>query len=142
MRIYMDMDGTLFDLYGVEGWLDKLREEDATPYRVAPALVSPDKLYKAMLAMRAIGVTFGIISWSAKDATPSYKKAVRREKIASLKKLGIYNLLDEIHVVAYGTPKHKIATEKDSYLVDDEPQAWDSDRLIKAETFREFIKQF
>lgn len=142
MRIYMDMDGTLLDLYGVGGWLEMLREEDATPYRVAPALVNPEQLCKAMRAMRAIGATFGIISWSAKDATPSYKKAIRREKIASLKKLGIYNLLDEIHVVAYGTPKRKVARVKGGYLVDDEPQAWAPDRLINAEVFREFIQQF
>jgi len=142
MRIYMDMDGTLLDLYGVGGWWEMLRREDATPYQLAPALIDPDKLYKAMRAMRAIGITFGIISWSAKDATPAYKKAIRREKIASLKKLGIYGLLDEVHVVAYGTPKCKVAREKGGYLIDDEPQCWASDRLISAEVFREFIKQF
>lgn len=138
----MDMDGTLLDLYGVEGWLKMLREEDATPYLVAPALVNPDKLRKAMRAMQAIGVTFGIISWSAKDATPAYSRAIRRGKIASLKKLGIYDLLDEVHVIAYGTPKRKVARVKDGYLVDDEPQAWEPDRLIKAEAFRKFIQQF
>lgn len=142
MRIYMDMDGTLLNLYGVEGWLEMLREEDATPYRVAPALVNPEQLCKAMRAMSALGVTFGIISWAAKDATHTYKKAIRREKIASLKKLGIYDLLDEVHVVAYGTPKRKVARVKDSYLVDDEPQAWAPDRLINAAVFREFIQQF
>lgn len=138
----MDMDGTLLDLYGVEGWLKMLREEDATPYRVAPALISPDKLNKAMRAMSLLGVTFGIISWSAKGATPTYKKAIRREKITSLKKLGIYELLSEIHVVAYGTPKNKVARVKDGYLVDDEPQTWNPDRLIRAEVFRAFIQQF
>lgn len=142
MRIYIDMDGTILDLYGVEGWLKMLREEDATPYRVAPALVSPDKLYRAMRAMSSLGITFGVISWSAKNATPAYKKAIRREKIASLKKLGIYDLLSEIHIIAYGTSKRKVARVKDSYLVDDEPQAWNPDRLIDAEVFRAFIQQF
>lgn len=142
MRIYMDMDGTIVDLYGVTDWLKKLREEDAAPYRDASPLIDPDKLIKGMRAMRAIGITFGIISWSAKEATPAYRKAIRREKIMSLKKLGIYDMLSEVHIVAYGTPKCKVARAKDSYLVDDEPQSWEPDRLIKAEAFREFIKQF
>ena len=51
-------------------------------------------------------------------------------------------MLDDVHVIAYGTPKRKVARGKDSYLVDDETQAWDSDRLINAEVFREFIQQF
>ena len=37
--IYFDMDGTIADLYGVDGWLDMLINEDATPYIKANPLV-------------------------------------------------------------------------------------------------------
>ena len=33
--ICFDMDGTIADLYGVDGWLEKLRAYDATPYLTA-----------------------------------------------------------------------------------------------------------
>ena len=29
--LVFDMDGTIADLYGVEGWLEMLRAEDETP---------------------------------------------------------------------------------------------------------------
>ena len=35
MTIYLDMDGTIADLYGVEDWLKKLRAEDSSPYEEA-----------------------------------------------------------------------------------------------------------
>ena len=33
--ICFDMDGTIADLYGVENWLDMLRNYNPTPYEVA-----------------------------------------------------------------------------------------------------------
>ena len=34
-----DMDGVLADLYGVEGWLNYLEEQNVTPYQIAKPLV-------------------------------------------------------------------------------------------------------
>ena len=39
--ICFDMDGTIADLYAVPGWLEKLRAEDATPYRDCLLYTSP-----------------------------------------------------------------------------------------------------
>ena len=39
MTIYFDMDGTIANLYAVENWLPKLRNEDASPYTDAEPLV-------------------------------------------------------------------------------------------------------
>ena len=33
--VCFDMDGTIADLYGVNGWLEMLREENARPYGIA-----------------------------------------------------------------------------------------------------------
>ena len=38
--IYFDMDGTIADLYSVEGWLPMLRAHNATPYTQAKTLVN------------------------------------------------------------------------------------------------------
>ena len=42
--VYFDMDGTIADLYGVEGWLDSLIAEQTKPYREAKNLVDMRKL--------------------------------------------------------------------------------------------------
>ena len=54
--LVFDMDGTIADLYGVEGWLDMLRGEDATPYAIANPLYDMEML-------NAIPSTF---SWTRK----------------------------------------------------------------------------
>ena len=38
--IFFDMDGTIADLYGVDGWLDDLRAERVRPYAEAKPLVN------------------------------------------------------------------------------------------------------
>ena len=38
-KIWLDMDGTFVDLYGVENWLPMLRAEETTPYEIAKPLV-------------------------------------------------------------------------------------------------------
>ena len=37
--IIFDMDGTIADLYGVDDWLTKLRNEDISPYLECEPLV-------------------------------------------------------------------------------------------------------
>ena len=39
--VYFDMDGTIANLYNVEGWESKLRAEDASPYADASPLRVP-----------------------------------------------------------------------------------------------------
>ena len=48
MKIWFDMDGTIADLYGVEGWLEMLMNEDATPYAIAKPLVNLSALARLM----------------------------------------------------------------------------------------------
>ena len=40
--LVFDMDGTIADLYGVNGWLEMLRNEDALPYEIAKPLYDMD----------------------------------------------------------------------------------------------------
>ena len=39
MKINLDMDGTITNLYGVQNWLDYLIAEDVTPYAIAKPLL-------------------------------------------------------------------------------------------------------
>ena len=117
--IYFDMDGTLANLYGVEGWLDKLRQYDASPYAEAQVMLNMQALAHRLNALQRAGYTIGVISWLSLESTAEYDKAVTEEKIAWLKKhLGSVKF-DEIHITKYGKRKSKLAKVKGGILFDD-----------------------
>ncbi len=118
--IYLDMDGTIADLYSVDNWLKKLRAEDATPYIQARPLVKLSALARRLNTLQRKGYTIGIISWGSKHATAEYDKAVEKAKNFWLNKHLPSVKFDEIHIVPYGTPKSTVAREKNGYLFDDE----------------------
>lgn len=116
--IYFDMDGTIADLYGVDNWLDKLHNEDTSPYEECMPLVSPVKLLPLLRQLSNLGYTIGVISWCAKDASTDYVKATRKTKREWLKRY-YQNVFSEVHIVKYGTRKHRVAKNKDGILFDD-----------------------
>lgn len=124
--IYFDMDGTVAELYKVENWLPKLRAEDASPYAEAEPKINLQELAETLEALKNLGYTIGVITWLGMRASEQYKQATRQAKAEWLKKIPF--TFDEIHMVQYGTPKHKIAKIKQSILVDDNKdvrEAWE-----------------
>ena len=118
--IYFDMDGTIADLYNVEDWLPKLHAENPSPYIEALPLVDVDILGGILAELQYIGYKIGIISWTAKNGTTSYNKAVRKAKIEWLVGCFPEIVFDEIHVVKYGTRKDYVAKDKDGIIFDDD----------------------
>ena len=117
--IYFDMDGTIANLYGVDGWLEKLRACDASPYKEAEVLLNMQALAHRLNHLQGLGYTIGVISWQSKSGTDEYNRMVAEAKLAWLAKhLGSVKW-DEIHIVAFGKKKHLLAQEKDGYLFDD-----------------------
>ena len=118
--IYFDMDGTLANLYGVEDWLLKLNNKDASPYKEAQVMLNMQALAHRLNNLQKAGYTIGIISWLSKDnSTPVYDMEVTEAKLNWLKThLGSVEF-NEIHIVAYGKRKSKQALVKDGYLFDD-----------------------
>lgn len=138
--IYFDMDGTIANLYGVDGWLDCIINKYTKPYREAKALVNMRQLGKELNRLKQNGYTIGIISWLAKDATDEYNERVTQAKRNWLAKhLGAVQF-DEVHIVEYGTPKYTLGN---GILFDDETHnriewnkindnaAFDVDNIIK-----------
>lgn len=115
--IYFDMDGTIANLYGVDGWLDCIINEYTKPYREAKTLVNMRQLGKELNRLKQNGYTIGIISWLAKGATDEYNERVAQAKRNWLvKHLGAVQF-DEVHIVEYGTPKQTLGN---GILFDDE----------------------
>ena len=101
--ICFDMDGTIADLYGVDGWLEKLRAYDASPYLVAEPMCDMEELAFLLEVARYRGIEVRIITWLSKDTNKEYDEMVRIAKRAWLK---AYNIpIDHFHGVAYGATK-------------------------------------
>ncbi len=120
MRICFDMDGTIANLYGVEGWLAMILNRDATPYKEATTLVNMNQLARTLNKLQKAGHEIGIISWLAKGSTTDYDEEVRQAKIAWLKKHLKSVHFDFVEIVAYGTDKNIVCVDSADILFDDE----------------------
>ena len=118
--IYFDMDGTIADLYGVEGWLSMLRNSDPTPYAQAKPLVRLSTLARLLNSKQREGYTLGVISWLSKTGTQEYNNRVTQIKLKWLKEHLNSVKWDEIHIIEYGTPKQDIVKYPEGILFDDE----------------------
>lgn len=117
--LVFDMDGTIADLYGVNGWLKCLRSGDESPYKQAQPLYDMAVLTGVLNLLKACGWKIIITSWLSKDSTKEYNKKVRSAKKEWLAKYDFP--YDEIHLVKYGTTKADCTRKKGGYqiLVDD-----------------------
>lgn len=101
--ICFDMDGTIADLYGVEGWLDMLRAENPYPYMAATPMWDMERLAKTLNHLRQAGWEIRIITWLSMNSSEEYKDAVRTAKLAWLNKWGF--VFDHFHGIQYGATK-------------------------------------
>ena len=127
MRICFDMDGTIADLYGVDGWLENLIAEDVRPYREAKVLLNMNSLAKVLNKLQKEGHEIVVISWLSKCGSAEYDAKVTATKKAWLAKhLGSVKF-DEINIVRYGVNKDSFRKSDSDILFDDEEQnreAW------------------
>ena len=120
--IFFDMDGTIADFYGVDGWLDYLKEGNTFPYQFAKPLVRMASLARILNRLQREGYRIGIISWLSKSGTVEYNTEVTAVKLAWLRKHLASVQWDEINIVNYGVPKHLYARTENDILFDDEIQ--------------------
>ena len=113
--IVWDMDGTIADLYGVDGWLEKLRSENPLPYEIAKPLWDMERLANIIRGLQAIGVEQRIVTWLSMDSSEEYKTETRRAKKEWLEHFDFP--FDHFHGVQYGATK---ADSVRKFLADDE----------------------
>ena len=117
-----DMDGTIADFYGVEGWLDALRSFSARPYAEAAPMMNFSALARQLNAAQRKGAKLVIISWCSKTSTPEFDMVVEIIKRRWLTEHLPSVRWDEIKVVPYGTNKAEVCgvDGEDFFLFDDE----------------------
>ena len=120
MTYCFDMDGTIFDLYGVENWLDYLIAENPLPYEVAKPMINFSRLAKRIHKVQAQGHKVEIISWLSKNSTFEYDEKVIKAKINALMEHLPSVKWDNIYIVPYGTPKSQVTKAENAILFDDE----------------------
>lgn len=115
--IYLDMDGTFVDLYGVQDWLSDLRAERVRPYVEARPLVNLSSLARMLNRLQRDGWSINIISWTSRGGSPAYNEAVAAAKLKWLDRHMPGVKFDAVHIINYGTPK---GTCGNGILFDDE----------------------
>lgn len=120
--ICFDMDGTIANLYGVNGWLEMLRSENPEPYIQACPMWDMAELVSVLREFQIRNIEIRIVTWLSKDSSEGYKNQVRDAKREWLEK---YNFpFDHFHGVQYGATKAdsvRKSLKEDEYaiLIDD-----------------------
>lgn len=117
-----DMDGTIANLYAVEGWLADLRSFSTRPYEQALPMMNFSALARQLNAAQRRGAQLVIISWASKCSNDDFDAAIRKAKMNWLAEHLPSVEWDAIHVVPYGTNKADVCgvMGEDFILFDDE----------------------
>ena len=95
--LVFDMDGTIADLYKVNGWLEDLRSFNPRPYNEAEPMYDMEVLVDLLLALKSLGWKIVVTSWLSKESTKAYDEMVR---VAKRNWLARYNFpADEIQAM-------------------------------------------
>ena len=81
--VYLDMDGTIADLYGIENWLYRLRHEDTTIFLECKPMITENELLRRFPTEE---YEIRIMSMTPKGASASYCLNVAKQKDAWLDK--------------------------------------------------------
>lgn len=137
--IYFDMDGTIANLYAVDGWLEKLRAYNPAPYEQAKVMVNMATLARMLNKLQKQGWHISIVSWLSKMPTKEYDMAVEKAKYTWLYKHLPSVEFDEIKIVSHGIPKETVVAYPNGILFDDEQpnrtawkgQAYDEKKILE-----------
>lgn len=118
-KIYFDMDGTVYDLYGIDNWLEMLMNEEKGAFLIGNPLVDMNKLENICLWLIKKGYQIGIITWLPMGASLEYCEVCTEEKRKWAEKNMPY--ISEFYALEYGTPKQYAPARRASemWLIDD-----------------------
>lgn len=134
-KIYFDMDGTVYDLYGMTNWLFRLKNEIQGTFTLGNALVDMDELKEVCLKLITKGYQIGIITWLPMGASLEYCEICTKEKREWAEKNMPY--ISEFYALEYGVPKQYAPARRaaEMWLVDDNKEVremWVTEKQRKA----------
>lgn len=134
-KIYFDMDGTVYNLYGMENWLEMLRNEEKGAFTLGKPLVDMDKLKRVCIELIGIGYQIGIITWLPMGASLEYSEVCTKEKREWAEENMPY--ISEFYALEYGTPKQYAPARRaaEMWLIDDSKEVrkmWVTEKQRKA----------
>lgn len=103
INVNFDMDGTLYDLYSLENWLEGIVNGVKGYYTNGATLVNMWKLSRVCRRLQKKGIKINIITWTQNTDNVNAIEQARKEKIAWLRKKMPY--VDNIIILPYGTQK-------------------------------------
>lgn len=133
--IVFDLDGTIVDFYGVDGWLNDIRNENTRPYDIAEPLYDMEVLNAILITLKSQGWRIAVTTWLAMGSSVEFENRTRNAKLDWLARYDFP--YDEIHLIRYGTTKANATRKNGGYqiLVDDNAkirQGWSLGSTIDA----------
>ena len=129
VKVYFDLDGTLFNLYGKENWLEMLESETAGVFQGSESdlmeNIDLEELYEGIQALANYGVEFNVITWLPMQASREYEEICAKEKTEWVRK--VLPFINEVVCQPYGTPKQKGISKRANtmILIDDNKEVCD-----------------
>lgn len=120
ITINFDLDGTIYDLYGIDNWLDMLLAEDTTPYEIGKPLLRLATLARLLNKLQRNGYNLAVVSWLCRGGSADYNARVTEAKLEWLGNHLPSVAWDRITIVEHGTPKENYCENPLDILFDDE----------------------
>ena len=129
-KVYLDMDGTIANLYGIENWLHRLRNSDENIFLECEPMISEETLFNKF---PADSFDIRILSMTPMNASAEYCENVKRQKDEWLNRY-FPKLTNRIYK-KYGHNKNLRNSENAILIDDSEPirNSWKGTALNPAE---------
>lgn len=119
--LWFDMDGTIYNLYDIPNWLDKLEHGDMSVFLDwEHHRRSLNKIIDVCINLRKNGWHIGVISWAPKGvdkSNPTFNYCANAKRLWLTFK---FMPCDKVHILEYGTPKESVVNSMvRNVLVDD-----------------------
>jgi hypothetical protein len=120
LKLVFDMDGTIYPLYEVNNWLERLLNEDVSIFTKKAFIGDILQFTKNVNLLKRKGYEIAICTWTPKNTSQEYVKRVELAKTEWIENFFGTDLFDEIFILPYGTPKGNcFQGQKNLVLFDD-----------------------